>query len=71
MTETVFTDLDDVPFAVKIDPGNLSYVAAALKGNKMRVQPSDEHEWTTHEVEKVEEQDDGSVLVRLSKPLDQ
>lgn len=59
-----------MPFAVRLDPGKLSFESAALKGKPMKVQPSDDHEWTTHTVEAVEEQDDGTVLARLSKPLE-
>ena len=70
MMEEVYTDLDDVPIAVRIDPSKLSFDVAALKHHSMRVQPSDDHEWTMHNVEEVEEQDDGTVLARLSKPLE-
>ena len=67
--EEVFTDMEDVPFAVRFDPTKLSHDAAMLKGTKIRVQPSTEHPWTTHAVEDVEREEDGSVLVRLGKPL--
>jgi hypothetical protein len=68
---TIYTDLEDIPFAVDMELGTeFDRERILLEKQIMRVSPSEDHPWTVHKVEDVEAlEEPGFFRLRLSSPI--